>query len=450
MRRFFLKGGAFLRGKIRLPGDKSISHRSIILSALSKGKTTIKNFPGGDDVFSTVNAFKSLGIKITGRLRKNRVNTLEVFGKGLFGLRRPKGPLFLGDSGTTFRLLLGVLAGQNFRARLTAGKSLSARPMLRVTGPLRLMGARIEAKQKTKTEEYPPITIHGGKLKAVTYKIPLASAQVKSAVLLAGLYAQGKTSVIETQKTRDHTERMLKTFKADIKFKANTVVIKGRKELVTPGVIYIPGDISSAGFFMVAATILKGSEILIKNVNLNPTRMGIIRVLQRMKASIKVIPVSNPAAAEPTGDILIKSSALKATTVKKEEIPSLIDELPVLMVAACFSKGQSVFEGVSELRVKETDRIRSMALNLNKMGARIDVKTKNVNGKITELIVIQGVSILKGTKVKSFQDHRTAMSMIISGLAAGGKTEIDDISCINKSFPEFLSVLKSLQRLTMH
>jgi len=489
MRFFPVKHAACVKGKIFLLGDKSIACRSIIISAISCGKTTVENFPPNKDCLYTIKTFKNLGIKITQNQNVKsfpldpsfkciggstlsglkgierttlRGKTITVFGNGLCGLKKPKGPIFVGGSGTTMRLTLGVLAGQNLAVTLTAGKSLSGRPMLRVTAPLRMMGATIKAKinqnRESKIEEYPPLTIKGGYLKPITYRMPVASAQVKSAILLAGLYAKGKTCVIERVKTRDHTERMLRLFRAGIKVNPvrntkalkkknkisngvnqNTIVIKGKKELVSPGRIFIPGDISSAGFFMVLGTILPNSRILIKDINLNPSRIGIIKALKRMGADIQVLG-NGAAGFEPIGDIIIKSSKLKSTIIKKEEISSLIDELPILMVAACFAKGESVFEGVGELRIKETDRIGSMSENLNKMGADIRVlKTPK-----SEKIIIQGRKGLIGAAVKSFGDHRTAMSMVVAGLAAEGKTRIDNISCINKSFPNFLSLLKTI------
>jgi len=428
-----------LQGKISLLGDKSIAHRSIIISAISQGKTTIRNFPANKDCLYTLKAFQKLGIKIRQNSQDKDTRIITVFGKGLRGLKRPQGPIFVGDSGTTLRLSLGILAGQKFSATLNAGRSLSQRPMRRVTAPLRMMGAMI----KSKAEEYPPITIKGAELKSITYKIPVASAQVKSAILFAGLYTKGTTRVIEPIKTRDHTERMLRLFKAGIKVQQNTIVIKGNKELFSPGKILIPADISSASFFIVAATILAGSQVLIKNVSLNPSRTGIIRVLKRMGADIQVpSQASEVTSHEPMGDLTVKSSSLKGTIVKKEEIPSLIDELPILMVAACFALGRTVFEGVGELRVKETDRIRSMSDNLRKMGAHIEI-LKAGRGR-AEKIIVQGVGDLKGASVASYVDHRTAMSMVIAGLIAGGTTSIDDITCINKSFPNFLSILKAL------
>jgi len=439
MRFFSVKHASCVKGEILLLGDKSIACRSIIISAISCGKTTVENFPPNKDCLSTIKTFKNLGIKIT---QNQKVKTITVFGNGLCGLKKPKGPIFVGDSGTTLRLTLGVLAGQNFAVTLTTGKSLSGRPMLRVTAPLRMMGAEVIAKRKAqnvKLEEYPPIRIRGSSLKPITYRMPVASAQVKSAILLAGLYAKGKTCVIEPVKTRDHTERMLRLFKTGIKVNENAIVIKGKKELVSPGRIFIPGDISSAGFFMVLGTILPNSRILIKDINLNPSRIGIIKVLKRMGSDIQVLG-NSAVGFEPIGDIIIKSSKLKSTIIKKKEIPSLIDELPILMVAACFAKGESVFEGVGELRIKETDRIRSMSENLKKMGADIRVlKTLK-----SEKIIIQGGRTIMGATVKSFGDHRTAMSMVVAGLAARGKTQIDNITCINKSFPNFLSLLKTI------
>jgi 3-phosphoshikimate 1-carboxyvinyltransferase len=445
MRPFVIKSVPHLRGAVSLLGDKSIAHRGIIVSALAPGKTEIENFPPNKDCLSTLNVFRKLGIKIIQKKhRKRGYPVITVFGKGLFGLKEPKGPIFVGDSGTTLRLLLGVLAGQNFSARLTAGRSLCERPMRRVNLPLRMMGAIISSKLKVKSsklEEFPPITIKGGKLKPITYKMPVASAQVKSAILLAGLYTPGKTMVIESVPTRDHTERMLKLFKTGIKVYENKIVINGGRELISPKKIYIPADLSSASFFLVASTLIPGSQITLKDISLNPSRTGIIRVLKRMGANIKVKGLrAKVQGYEPMGDLIVKSSQLRGTIVKKEEIPSMIDELPILMVAACLAQGKTLLEGISELRVKETDRIRSMSWNLRRMGAKIEVSRADKSEKI----IIEGIKHLKGTKVRSFGDHRTAMSMVVAGLLAIGKTQIDDISCINKSSPDFISILNTL------
>ena len=448
MRSILIRRASSLRGEVALLGDKSIAHRSIIISAISPGKTTIENFPTNKDCLYTLEAVKKLGVRIMpGYLKTGKKPTaITVVGKGLHGLKKPKSPIFVGDSGTTLRLLLGILAGQNFKVKLIAGKSLSYRPMLRVNRPLRMMGAIIKSQipnpKSQIPEEYPPITIRGGHLKPITYKMPVASAQVKSAILLAGLYTKGLTTkVIEPVETRDHTERLLKLFKADIQLKQNTIVIRGNKEFVSPKSIYIPGDISSASFFLVLASILPKAQILIRKVSLNPSRIGIIKVLKRMGARIKVTSCKSQAVSyEPMGDIIVKNSKLKGTIIREEEIPSLIDELPILMVAASLASGKSIFRGPEELRVKETDRIRSMSENLKKMGADIQL----VKAAKSEKIVIQGVKELKGRRVSSYQDHRTAMSMVVAALAAKGETRIDDIVCINKSFPEFLSILKTL------
>ncbi len=435
MRPLVLRSCPGLKGKVFIPGDKSISHRAVILSALAQKQTTVKNIPLNEDCLATINVFRKLGIKI--KLDKASCQ-ITVFGRGLFGLHQPVSAVRIKESGTTFRLLLGVLAGQSFRTKLSAGNSLSRRPMLRVIRPLRLMGACISSRA-INGEEYPPITIVGQSLTGITYKLPVASAQVKSALLLAGLYARGATKIIEPLKTRDHTERMLKLFKANLKVQGNTITIRGGKDLVSPRALSIPADISSAAFFMVAATIISNSRILITNVGLNPGRSGVIKVLNRMGAGLK-IKKSSVRENEPVGDILAVSHTLGGIKIKKSEVPSLIDELPILMVAACFAEGISVFESIGELRVKETDRIKSMLSNLTKMGAQIKVVKSGAN----ENIVIDGDRKLYGAKLSSFGDHRTAMSIIIAGLAACGESSIDDVSCINKSFPDFLKTLKSL------
>lgn len=450
MKTFLVRPAACAKGEIYLLGDKSIAHRAVILSAISLGKTVIVNFPVNVDCFSTINILKKLGVKIicnTSRNNKN-IGIITVFGVGLYGFKKTNSPIFIGDSGTTLRVLLGVLAGQDFKVKLVAGSSLSKRPMLRVTAPLRMMGADIKARRRIVSEgrrfdEYPPITIHGGNLKAISYKIPVPSAQVKSAILLAGLYAKGLTRVFESLKTRDHTERMLKLFKAKIEIKHNEIIIKGDNELITPKRISIPGDISSASFFIVLAAILPNSHIVIKNVGLNPLRLGLVRVLKRMNVDIKLLHHRyNLTGSEPAGDIIVRYSKLKGVIIKAKESPSLIDELPILMVAACFSKSRTILEGVRELRVKETDRVRSMTENLAKMGANI----KAVKSSGFEKIVIEGKGALHGAKVKSYGDHRTAMSMVIAGLNSEGSTIIDDVNCISKSFPNFLDIIKGIAR----
>jgi 3-phosphoshikimate 1-carboxyvinyltransferase len=422
-----------LNGAVILPGDKSIAHRAVFLSAISRGKTILYNFPFNDDCLATVNIFRELGVKIS----KIKPQGIIISSGGLNSLKPPKGALFVKESGTTFRLLLGLLAAQKFTVTLKAGRALSLRPMLRVIKPLRQMGAGI-------ISEYPPIIIKGAQLRGIDYKLPVASAQVKSAILLAGLYAKEKTRIIELKKSRDHTERMLKLFKAGIKICANTITLKGGSELKTPGRINIPGDMSSAAFFMVAASILPRSRVVIKNVNLNQSRMGIVNALMRMGARIKILRAKGNISRgqELAGDILVRGSRLKGIRVGKRDVPSLIDELPVLMVAASLAEGKTVLSGVGELRVKETDRIFSMTENLRKMGVSIKVLKLRDN---SEEIIIDGGAGLNGASLKSYGDHRSAMSMVVAALAAKGKSRVDDISCINKSFPGFINAVYSLK-----
>ncbi len=436
MKPFVVKGKSIPSGKISLPGDKSIAHRALIISSLSSGKTIIKNFPVCEDSLATLKAMTTLGVKI---LRKKKQVLVNGLPSG--GLSEPARPIFTGNSGTTMRLLLGVLAGQDFTTKLTSGKYLSVRPMARVNLPLRKMGAGITTRNIGR-EEYPPIVITGHKLKGISYRLPVASAQVKSAILLAGLFASGQTRVIQPVKTRDHTERMLKLFGAKITVNKNSVILHPDKGLVSPGEIYIPGDISSAAFFLVLGAIIPGARVSIQRVSLNPSRYGIINVLKRMQAKIEVFPFKgkNAQSFEPMGNLRITSSRLKSTVINSREIPSLVDELPVLMVAACFAQGRTIIKGAGELRVKETDRINSMLRNLKRMGA--DIRT--VKSGVEETIIILGKARLNGAKLKSFGDHRIAMSMVVAALAAEGKSKIDDLSCISKSFPGFLVALKSL------
>jgi len=435
---FLIKNKFTPCGKIILPGDKSIAHRALILSSLSSGKTILKNFPIHDDSLATLNALRALGVKI---LFKNK--QVLVLSKGKQGLKKPAKPIFVNNSGTTLRLLLGVLAGQNFKTKVIAGKYLSLRPMARVNLPLRLMRAKISARKKGK-EEYSPIVISGKNLKGITYRPLIASAQVKSAILLAGLFAKGKTRIIERLKTRDHTERMFKIFGANIIVDKNSITLNPNNKLISPGQIYIPGDISSAAFFIVLAAVIPGAKIIIEHLGLNPSRSGIIKVLKRMQVKIKITLLKNNKAQsfEPIGNITVSSSKLKATTINACEIPSLIDELPILVVAACLAQGTTIIKGVGELRVKETDRINSMIKNLKSMGADISVNKADSQEKI----IIKGRGTLSGAKLKSFGDHRTAMSMVVAALAAEGESRLDDISCVNKSFPGFLTTLDSLKK----
>lgn len=412
-------------GEIKVPGDKSISHRAVMAGALAKGITRIKNMQESDDCNYTTRAFKDMGIDIY-----EEGFTTIVKGKGLKGLSRPAAPLFVGSSGTTMRILAGILAGQNFESVIMGDEQLSARPMKRIYEPLSRMGANV----RLEGGEYPPITIKGGAVKPIDYKLPVPSAQVKSAILFAGLYAKGQTVVREDFKSRDHTERMLKYFGAGIRTSGLKVSVRGGAELKAKPV-EVPGDISSAAFFMAGAAILKGSKVRINGVGINPTRSGMIDVLGRMGAKIKVLNKRDDF--EPAADIVIEARATKGVVIKEKEIPTLIDELPAIFVIASLSVGRTVIKSAAELRVKETDRIRSMRENLSAMGARFMVSGDD--------IVIDGVKELKGARLTSFGDHRTCMAMTIAALAAKAESEIDDVACVSKSFPGFFDTLSGLK-----
>lgn len=339
------------------------------------------------------------------------------------------------------RLLAGILSGQGFKCRLNGDKSLLLRPMKRIIEPLTMMGAKISGSKKETGEIYPPLTIHGRRLKSINYRLPIPSAQVKSALLFAGLYANGITQLIESVKTRDHTERILKLFGADLLIKGNKVRIKQASRLGIPSNLHlnIPGDISSAAFFSVAAAAIPGSRLTLMNVGINPTRTGIIEVLRRMGANIDISICSsvNMTNWEPVGNITVEHKQLRGITIKPLLTPRLIDELPVIIVAACFAEGKTIIEGAAELRVKETDRIKSMVTGLTALGARIDI--------IKDSLSIEGGCPLRGSVVRSFGDHRTAMSLAIAGLMAKGETIIRGSECIDKSFPDFVDMLKMVK-----
>jgi 3-phosphoshikimate 1-carboxyvinyltransferase len=441
MANIIIKPVKSIQGAIEAPADKSISQRAVILSSIAEGTTEITNFLMGDDCIHAIEVFREMGININERTKelKNGRTKIIIEGRGLRGLKKPEKELYLGNSGTTMRIISGILSGQDFECVLSGDESLSKRPMERVTEPLRLMGAEITPEHREPSTEnreiYPPLRIRGKyPLKAIRYKLPIASAQVKSAVLLAGLYADGITEVEEPSKSRDHTERMLKGFGADIKVNGPKVSIE-RSVLRSKGGIFIPGDISSAAFFMVAALILKNSKVTVKNLGVNPTRTGIIDILKNMGARIEVSN-SKDTGPEPFADVTVYSSDLKGVSVEGGMIPRAIDELPILMVAAVFAKGTTVIKGAAELRVKETDRISSMAADLGKMGADIKVEQ--------DTVIINGTGALKGAEVDSFGDHRTAMSMAIAALRAAGETTILNTDCISKSFPGFEQQLREL------
>jgi len=397
-----------------------------MLASLAKGTSIVKNILLSDDTLTTIEACRALGVDIA-----ENSNELTITGQGLHGLKEPEAPLYMRNSGTSMRLLLGILAGQPFAVTLMADEGLSNRPMRRVTEPLSMMGAEFEGEENA---NYAPITVIGGKLKAITYMSKIPSAQVKSAILLAGLYADGTTSVAEPDRSRDHTERMLKIFGANVLVQGLRVYVTGGTGLKAAN-IEIPGDISSAAFFIVGASITKGSSITLKSVGINPTRTGIIDILTMMGAKISIKNIHD-GMSEPRGDIAVESSNLHGVKIQSNIIPRCIDELPVIMVAAAYADGTTVIHGANELKVKETDRISSMAANLNNMGAKFNLQGDD--------IVIEGTGSLNGITAMSFGDHRTAMSMAIAGLAAKGETTVDDTGCIAKSYPDFLKDLNSL------
>ena len=415
---------AHINGDIKLEGDKSISHRAIMIGAIAKGETRVENVLDCDDCNFTKDAFSRMGIKIGAS-----AGATIIKGKGLGGLKRPDNPLYLGSSGTSMRLLAGILAGQRFDVLLTGDAGLLKRPMRRIIEPLKSMGINIRAEDN----EHPPIFIKGGRPLAIRYSMPIPSAQVKSAILFAGLYANGVTTVKERSQSRDHTERMLKFFGADIDVEGNTISVKGGREL-TGRAFSIPADISSAAFFIVGAAMLRGSRITIRKVTINPTRAGVVLILKKMGVKIRI--TNKHDLFEPVGDIAVEASRTRGVTISSRLVPSIIDEIPIIAVLAAVSKGRTVINGIGELRVKETDRVESIISNLKRMGSDIRVEG--------DTMVIKGVERLKGAGLKSFGDHRTAMAMTIAAIAAEGQSVLDDDVCVSKSFPRFFETLNTL------
>lgn len=414
-----------IKAKITIPGDKSISHRAVMLGSLAKGITRVKNFLIGDDCLATIECFRQMGINI------EQDKDIRIYGKGLHGLKMPSTPLNVGNSGTTIRLLSGILAGQDFSTTISGDDSIEQRPMNRIMIPLRQMKADITA---SRADCYAPLHIKPAQLENTVYHSPVASAQVKSAVLLAGLYTKGETSVVEPVLSRNHTELMLTGFGAQVKSNGTQATVKGLPNLQGLD-INIPGDISSAAFFLVAGLMVPNSEILMENIGVNPTRAGIITVLQEMGGDI-TCHNQRIECGEPVCDILVRSSDLNATSISGDIIPSLIDELPVIAVAACFAKGTTRISDAKELKVKECDRIAVMASELGKMGADI-VATDDG-------LIITGTGTLKGADVESYGDHRVAMSLAIAGLVSEGETIIHNSDCVNISFPQFFNIIHDL------
>lgn len=425
---FIVQPGGCLNGEARVPGDKSISHRSIMLGSLAEGVTHVKGFLEAEDALATLQAFRDMGVKIEGPVD----GCLTIHGVGKQGLKAPQKPLDLGNSGTSMRLLSGLLAGQDFDSVLIGDKSLSGRPMKRVTEPLAQMGAEI----KTTDRGTAPLEITGkaGQLKAIDYVMPMASAQVKSCLLLAGMYAQGETSVTEPAPTRDHTERMLSGFAYPIKKQGNKVSITAEGKLFATD-IDVPSDISSAAFFLVGASIAPDSDIVLRHVGINPTRTGIIAILRLMGASIEILN-EREVGGEPVADLHVVSKPLKGIIIPEDLVPLAIDEFPVLFVAAACAEGQTQLTGAEELRVKESDRIQVMADGLKILG--VDAQPT------PDGMLIQGGTLINGGVVNSHGDHRIAMSFAIAGLRANAPITILDCANVNTSFPEFRALAKTL------
>ena len=417
-----------LRGEITVPGDKSISHRAVMFGALAKGTTRIRGFLRGADCLSTISCFRQMGIEIN-----DTAEEVILQGKGLHGLSAPSDTLYTGNSGTTTRLISGILAGQPFSTKVTGDASICKRPMKRVMDPLTMMGASIESEPGNGCC---PLLISPADLHGIHYTSPVASAQVKSAVLLAGLYADSPTSVTEPTLSRDHTERLLSFFGAEVKSE-NTTATVTPAPLLTGRDILVPGDISSAAYFIAAALLVPGSEVLIKNVGINPTRDGILRVALAMGGKIEKIHASG-SDGEPVCDLLVRASDLRGTTVEGELIPTLIDEIPVIAVMAAFAKGRTVIKDAAELKVKESDRILTVTENLKKMGAEV---TPTDDG-----MIIEGGRPLHGADLDSYLDHRIAMSFAVAALLANGPTTMKGKNCVDISYPTFFDDLSSLCR----
>ena len=415
-----------LQGEISVPGDKSISHRSIMLGSIARGVTTVRGFLRGEDNISTLDAFRAMGVGV-----EDDGETLRIKGAGLHGLSEPADILDCGNSGTSMRLITGLLAGQRFFSVLTGDQYLRKRPMGRVIEPLGRMGASIFGRSGG---DKAPLAIVGRELTGISHTSKVASAQVKSALMLAGLYADGTTTVTEPHLSRDHSERMFRYFGADVETSDNTVTVRGGRELTGRDIV-VPGDISSAAFFIVAALIVPGAELLIRGVGVNPTRTGVIDILVAMGGSIELLD-RREVSGEPVADLLVRASRLKGIEIGGEVVPRAIDEFPVISVAAALAEGKTVLRDARELRVKETDRIAAMAANLRRSGVQV-VETDDG-------MEIIGTEKMQGCMAESFGDHRIAMSMLIAGLAAAGNVTVDDIDCIATSFPTFLELLEKV------
>ena len=416
-----------LKGEITIPGDKSVSHRSVMFGSIARGTTKIHHFLQGADCLSTISCFRSMGVQI-----ENNGDTVLVHGNGMRGLKKPDTILDCGNSGTTTRLISGILAAQDFTVTLTGDASIQKRPMKRIMDPLSLMGAQIRSLQGNSCA---PLEITGSHLHGIHYQSPVASAQVKSAILLAGLYAEGETRVTEPYVSRNHTELMLSRFGAKVRTEGTTAVIQPAGELFGQRVL-VPGDISSAAFFLAAGLLIPHSEILIRNVGINPTRDGILHVCRDMGADISLLNYREDG--EPTADILVKSSSLHGIVIGGAIIPTLIDELPMIAAMACFAEGDTIIKDAAELKVKESNRIEVMVRSLSAMGADV--------AETEDGMVIHGGKPLHGTVIDSRLDHRIAMTFAVTGCLAEGETEILGAECVDISYPEFFQDFKRLMQ----
>lgn len=414
-----------INGTVQIPGDKSISHRALMIAALAEGVSEIENLSTSADVRSTLVCLQKLGVKIEVDGRSARVH-----GAGLNGFSQPTGNLDVGNSGTSIRLLSGLLAGQNFESTLTGDDSVRRRPMSRIVQPLRQMGATIHAE----SDEFPPLTIRGGKLTPISYLMPVASAQVKSCILLAGLFADGQTRVTEPSPTRDHSERMLMNFGAQIEKDSGAVIVRGPAKL-TAQHVYVPGDLSSAAFLIAAAISSKNSRVVVENVGVNPTRRAFLSILMDMGAEIEIM---NFAAInnEFYADVAARSAMLSGIKISGDIVPQIIDEIPILAILATQANGVTEISGAAELRVKESDRLRALSSNLLKMGAEV---TETQDG-----LLISGPSRLRGAEIESFHDHRIAMAFTVAGLIAEGETIIRNAECVDVSFPGFFETIQEI------
>ncbi|MBY0145468.1 3-phosphoshikimate 1-carboxyvinyltransferase [Neobacillus niacini] len=416
-----------LKGMIEIPGDKSISHRSVMFGSIAQGVTRVTNFLPGDDCLSTISCFRKLGVVI-----EENDNELIIYGNGFDGLKEPDEILDVGNSGTTIRLLLGILAGRPFFSSIIGDHSIGKRPMTRVTEPLRSMGAQIDGRNNG---EFTPLSIRGGHLNPIHYNMPVASAQVKSALILAGLQAEGETIIIEKAESRDHTERMIRKFGGQVHKNDREITIKGGQRLIASDIL-VPGDISSAAFFLVAAAIVPNSEIVLKNVGLNPTRTGIIEIMNKMGANLE-ISQNEADSFEPAGDITIKTSSLRGTVVEGDVIPRLIDEIPIIALLATQAEGTTIIKDASELKVKETNRIDTVVQELTKLGASIEATDDGM--------IIHGGTTLTGGKVSSHGDHRIGMMLAIASLLSKDIVELENPDAISVSYPNFFNHLNSLK-----